>query len=323
MPETLPPMLARAGELPDGRGLVLRGQVGRRPRALPLRARPALAALAQRLGHHGGLPGPRRASGRALHEHSAILDGEIVAFDAASAAATELPGPPAAHARPRRAPREAARGRGAGDVPDLRPAVARRSLADASSPTPSGASCCARSTSTGPHWQVPDAARTGLSRARCCWPRRAIGLEGVVAKRLDAPYEPGRRSASWVKVAPAQTAELVIGGWVPGEGGRSGGSARCCSASPTTTGAALPRARRLRPLGSRARRPRAADGAAGRGRRPVRAGAGHGAGPPRGAHWVEPEAAGEVAFTERSQDGLLRHPVWLRPARRPRRRRSC
>ena len=51
---------------------------------------------------------------------------------------------------------------------------------------------------------------------------RAQGLEGIVAKRLDCPYVPGRRSQGWVKVKNKRTADVVVGGWLPGEGGRSG-----------------------------------------------------------------------------------------------------
>lgn len=38
-------------------------------------------------------------------------------------------------------------------------------------------------------------------------------LEGVVAKRLDAPYRPGTRSPDWVKYKREHTADLVVGGW--------------------------------------------------------------------------------------------------------------
>jgi bifunctional non-homologous end joining protein LigD len=51
---------------------------------------------------------------------------------------------------------------------------------------------------------------------------RQQGLEGVVAKRLDSRYEPGRRSGAWIKIKHRRSAELVVGGWMPGEGGRSG-----------------------------------------------------------------------------------------------------
>jgi bifunctional non-homologous end joining protein LigD len=71
----------------------------------------------------------------------------------------------------------------------------------------------------GPAWQAPGhrvgdgAALLELVRER--------GLEGVVAKRLGSAYRPGRRSADWVKVQNRRRQELVIGGYLPGEGGRA------------------------------------------------------------------------------------------------------
>jgi bifunctional non-homologous end joining protein LigD len=47
------------------------------------------------------------------------------------------------------------------------------------------------------------------------------GLEGVVAKRLDSRYEPGKRSGAWLKIKNHMSQELVIGGWLPGQGGRA------------------------------------------------------------------------------------------------------
>src|SRR4029079_15092400 len=47
---------------------------------------------------------------------------------------------------------------------------------------------------------------------------RALGLEGVVAKRVDSPYRPGRRADSWRKVKTTLGQELVVGGWLPGAG---------------------------------------------------------------------------------------------------------
>jgi bifunctional non-homologous end joining protein LigD len=49
------------------------------------------------------------------------------------------------------------------------------------------------------------------------------GWEGVVAKRRDSTYQPGRRSASWLKDKHWNTQEIVIGGWKAGEGGRTSG----------------------------------------------------------------------------------------------------
>jgi bifunctional non-homologous end joining protein LigD len=45
---------------------------------------------------------------------------------------------------------------------------------------------------------------------------RQHGLEGVVAKRIDSPYEPGRRSGAWVKHRIAQQDDFLIGGYIPG-----------------------------------------------------------------------------------------------------------
>src|SRR5438552_10334836 len=46
------------------------------------------------------------------------------------------------------------------------------------------------------------------------------GIEGIVAKRLDAPYVRGR-SAAWMKIKAFRTMECVIGGWTEGQGGRA------------------------------------------------------------------------------------------------------
>ena len=49
----------------------------------------------------------------------------------------------------------------------------------------------------------------------------ALGLEGMVAKRRDSIYEPGARSRSWLKVKAIQDQEFVVGGYTPGTGARS------------------------------------------------------------------------------------------------------
>jgi bifunctional non-homologous end joining protein LigD len=48
---------------------------------------------------------------------------------------------------------------------------------------------------------------------------RQHGLEGVVAKRIDSPYEPGLRSGAWVKHRIAQQQDFLIGGYIPGAHG--------------------------------------------------------------------------------------------------------
>ena len=50
----------------------------------------------------------------------------------------------------------------------------------------------------------------------------ATGLEGVVIKRLDSVYEPGVRSANWRKLKNVRGQEVVVAGWKPGKGNRTG-----------------------------------------------------------------------------------------------------
>jgi bifunctional non-homologous end joining protein LigD len=71
----------------------------------------------------------------------------------------------------------------------------------------------------GPHWQTP-AHHEGEGGALLEATRKQ-GLEGIVAKRLDSVYEPGKRSGAWRKVKNVLEQEFVIGGWLPGQGARS------------------------------------------------------------------------------------------------------
>jgi len=66
-----------------------------------------------------------------------------------------------------------------------------------------------------PHFPGPD-----LDAVRAA--SVANGLEGVVAKRLDSPYEPGVRSGSWLKLKNVLRQEVVVAGWKPGKGNRTG-----------------------------------------------------------------------------------------------------
>jgi bifunctional non-homologous end joining protein LigD len=52
---------------------------------------------------------------------------------------------------------------------------------------------------------------------------RQLGLEGFMAKRRNAVYLPGQRSAAWSKIKCTTEREFVVGGWLEGEGNRSGG----------------------------------------------------------------------------------------------------
>ncbi|RLI86903.1 MAG: DNA ligase [Archaeoglobales archaeon] len=49
-----------------------------------------------------------------------------------------------------------------------------------------------------------------------------MGLEGVMAKRKNSIYQPGKRSGAWVKMKKRKTLECIIVGWLEGEGVREG-----------------------------------------------------------------------------------------------------
>jgi bifunctional non-homologous end joining protein LigD len=136
----------------------------------------------------------------------------------------------------------------------------------------------------------------------------ANGLEGVVAKRLGSPYEPGTRSRNWLKIKNLLMQEVVIAGWKPGKGNRTGqiGSlliglhdggdlVYCGHVGTGFTDATLRMlGRRLEPL----RRPDSPfDG-------PVPAE--HA----RGAVWVEPRLVAEVAFDSWTRAGRMRAPSY-------------
>jgi bifunctional non-homologous end joining protein LigD len=159
----------------------------------------------------------------------------------------------------------------------------------------------------GPSWQAPphevgDGAATREISER-------FGLEGVVAKRLDSVYEPGRRSHAWVKVKYTTAQEFVVGGWLPGEGGRSGtvGSLLIGYYEGADDNRVLRYAARV---GSGLRGSDLAylDRALAERARPTSPfGAGS---PPKGAHWVEPDLVVQVKFREWTRSGGVRAPVF-------------
>jgi bifunctional non-homologous end joining protein LigD len=72
---------------------------------------------------------------------------------------------------------------------------------------------------SGPAWRAP-AAHPGAG-SQLLEATAKQGLEGVIAKRLDSRYEPGRRNGAWIKIKHTARQELLIGGWLPGEGRRT------------------------------------------------------------------------------------------------------
>jgi bifunctional non-homologous end joining protein LigD len=134
---------------------------------------------------------------------------------------------------------------------------------------------------------------------------REKGLEGVVAKRLGSPYEPGRRGGSWLKVKNVQSQEVVIGGWLPGRGRRDGtigallvgyyegDELRFAGKVGTGFGEEDLRmlAERLAPLRT--------EESPFVGRQPE-----------RGSIFVEPKLVAEVEFGEWTRTGTMRHPSY-------------
>ncbi len=154
---------------------------------------------------------------------------------------------------------------------------------------------------TGESWQTP-AFSTGHAKA-LLEASAEQKLEGLVLKRLDSRYAPGKRNGSWLKVKNLGRQEFVIGGWQEGEGRRrnSLGSillgyfdehGELHYAGKVGTGFSdhdlKELLRRLRPL-ARESNPFA-----------CRRG-------PRQAHFVEPELVAEIEFRELTAEGMVRH----------------
>jgi bifunctional non-homologous end joining protein LigD len=216
MPERIVPMLAQLGDLPadaDRYGFEVKWDGIRaiaywRPGRLHVETR-NLADVTARWPE-------LRDLGRQLGARSAVLDGEIVAFD-------DL-GKPSFERLQSRMHRtgEAAIRRRAREIPatyvifDLlwldgeslmdRAYTERRAALDGLG-------------LHGPAWQTPGHHRG--DGAELLEATRGQGLEGIVAKRLDGRYEPGRRSGAWVKVKHTQRQEFVVGGWLRGDMGRA------------------------------------------------------------------------------------------------------
>ena len=89
-------------------------------------------------------------------------------------------------------------------------------------PTSSDGRCSPSSRSTGPNWQTPASVSGAEDGAAMVAASQQLGLEGIVAKRSASRYEPGTRSRQWLKVKHRRQQELVVGGWVEGQGSRRG-----------------------------------------------------------------------------------------------------
>jgi bifunctional non-homologous end joining protein LigD len=300
MPERIEPMLARTGELPpdDSRwayeikwdGVRAIGYVdGGRLR------------LASRNGRDISPRYPElRELGRALAGREAVLDGEVVAFDAEGRPSFQRL-QSRMHLTSEHAVRRLSQSEPVAyilfdllwldghSLMALPYAERRERLLELGL--------------NGPTWQTP-ASHIGDGAALLA-AARARGLEGIVAKRLDSPYLPGRRSTGWLKVKNVREIDVVVGGWLEGEGRRNGrlgalvvgfyedGELRYAGrvgsgfdeAELSRVGAILaPLAREATPFSGRQ--------------------------PPRETHFVEPRLVARVAYGEWTQARTLRHPVY-------------
>lgn len=216
-PSDLVPMMAKAGALPEAEGVHayeikwdgIRALVYVRDGDVRLESRnrnditaqyPELAAL-----------------GAALAGHDVVLDAEIVAFTEAGVPSFQL-----LQSRLGLTRADTIRTRAAAtpvtlaifdilhlDGHDLMPLPyeQRRAVLDALAVA-------------GPNWRVSEYHVGGGAEMLASVVER--GLEGVMVKRLDSPYTPGKRTVAWTKVKQQRRQEFVVGGWTEGNGSRAG-----------------------------------------------------------------------------------------------------
>ena len=160
---------------------------------------------------------------------------------------------------------------------------------------------------TGPAWQTPPSWIGGGADILAATAEQ--GLEGIIAKRITSTYQPGRRSPCWRKIKNIRTVDVLIGGWSPGSGRRTGTIGSLLVGVSTPDGLAY--------IGN------VGTGFTDAALRDLVASP-HCTGDPnspfdavpvpqefaRVARWVRPELGGEVAYAEIGLEGRLRHPRW-------------
>jgi bifunctional non-homologous end joining protein LigD len=136
------------------------------------------------------------------------------------------------------------------------------------------------------------------------------GLEGIVAKRLDSPYEPGKRNGTWLKIKNTRSQELVIGGWVPGEGRRQGRIGALLMGYYDHE-PAMPELRFAGKVGTGfdANDLDMLEKVLGPLKRPTTPFSGPKQ-PGKGAVYVEPKLVAEIEFNEWTRQNILRHPSY-------------
>jgi bifunctional non-homologous end joining protein LigD len=138
--------------------------------------------------------------------------------------------------------------------------------------------------------------------------QRAVkrGWEGIIAKRVDAPYKPGIRTRDWLKLKVVNEQEFVVGGWTEPRRSREHLGALLLGywkdgelvyAGHTGTGFTRDTLRDLDRRLTRIERQTSPFVVAPRTN--------------QRAHWTQPSVVVVVRFTEWTADGKLRHPVFL------------
>ncbi|HWA83572.1 MAG TPA: non-homologous end-joining DNA ligase, partial [Fimbriimonadaceae bacterium] len=136
-----------------------------------------------------------------------------------------------------------------------------------------------------------------------------IGFEGVVGKKLDSRYREGVRSPDWLKIKKHHSDEFFVAGWTPGQGNRSHAFGALILAEKDENGAfryagnvgsgfndaTLDQTAELLKALPKVRKPFAQS-----------------VENESKAHWVEPRLVAEVRYAQRTKEGYLRFPVFLR-----------
>jgi bifunctional non-homologous end joining protein LigD len=140
---------------------------------------------------------------------------------------------------------------------------------------------------------------------------RQQGQEGVVAKRLESKYVPGKRSKDWLKVKAVRTQTCAVIGFTPPQGGRKHFGSLAVGVIDKgkltyagQAGSGFDEQTLKAVAGRLTELPSASD-----------PGIAHSEVAPRDVVWVKPELVCEVKYTEWTREGVLRHPtfVGLRP----------
>jgi len=302
MPSSIVPMLARSGELPeDERGWAfeikwdgVRAIAYCEPGRVRLQSRNLndITASYPELGRLA----------RALGARSAVLDGEIVAFDARGRPSFETLQQRMHVSSASQAGRLARQSPATYVIFDLLWLDGRSLMA---LPYRQRRELLAGLGLAGASWQTPENMLGGGTELLGA--TAAQGLEGIIAKRLDSDYQPGLRTRSWLKVKSFGRQEFVVGGWMPGKGRRAGGVGALLLGvyerggtlryvGRVGSGFSEPELDRLQALLAPLQRDTS----------PFNAGAR----PPRDARFCEPELVVEVQFSEWTRSGSVRQPSY-------------